>query len=177
MSIGAFTSQVIPMMLEQVRPKLSYFLVSKESGLMKRFNKAAEKHNVSAFTDTPGQVRAWRVPVLLSKGGDYQAVTLDGGDLGTGSMMQTAFMAFGAFENDYALNIPLRAIYGTKDAKQAVTNALQFQLSNALGEMALYNEIGFFNDSVGMLAQASGTGPNPTIISSTVTYTLETAQF
>lgn len=174
MSIGAFTSQVIPTMLEQVRPKLSYFLAQKQSKLMNLINKQAEKHQVSAFVDTGGSVLAWRVPVLLSIGGDYQAISLDGGDLGTGSMTNTAFMAFGTFENDIAFNIPLRAIYATKDAKQAITNTLQFSLGKALQEMALYNEIGFFNDSTGTLAQANGTG-SPAISGGLVTYNLETS--
>jgi hypothetical protein len=184
MSINAQTAQVIPTMLEQVRPKLSYFLAQKQSKFASLFLKAAEKHQVSAFTDAAsggsptytagGPVLAWRVPVLLSIGGDYQAITLDGGDLGTGSMPNTAFMAFGTFENDIGYNLPLRAIYGTKDAKQAITNALQFTLGKALSEMALYNEIGLFQDSTGTLATANGTG-SPAISSTKVTYNLDTA--
>jgi hypothetical protein len=162
------------MMLEQVRPKLSYFLAQKQSKLMNLINKAAEKHNVSAFTDSPGSVRAWRVPVLLNMGGDYQAVSLDGGDLGSGSFMNTAAMFFGTFENDLAYNIPLRAIQGTKDPKQAVTNALQFSIGQALKEMALYNEIGFFQDSTGQLATAASTTSSP---GTTAVYVLETAAF
>jgi hypothetical protein len=184
MSIGAFTSQVIPTMLETVRPKLQPFLVMKQSKLMNLIQKGSEKHQVSAFFDTTtpggttaaGSILAWRVPVLLSIGGDYQAISLDGGDLGTGSLMQSAFMAFGTFENDIAYNIPLRSIYATKDSKQAVTNVLQQSIGKALGEMALYNEIGFFNDSVGTLAQANGTG-SPVISGGQVTYNLETAAF
>jgi hypothetical protein len=182
MSITAQTANVVPTMMEQVRPKLAYFLAQKQSKFASLFNKAAEKHQVSAFTDTAsggsptyslgGPVLAWRVPVLLSYGGDYQAITLDGGDLGTGSMMSTAFMAFGTFENDIGFNLPLRAIYATKDAKQAITNALQFSLGNAIKEMAIYNEIGLFNDSTGTLAQANGTGA-PAIVSNLVTYNLE----
>lgn len=181
MSIGALTSQVVPSMLETVRPKMSYFLAQKQSKMMNMFNKAAEKHNVSAFyAGTVGSaggeagsgVLAWRVPVTLFMGGDYQAISLDGGDLGTGSMMGTAYMTFGTFENDIAFNIPARAIYGTKDAKQAVVNALQFSLGKAISEMALYNEIGFFNDSTGTLMQGNGTG-SPVIASTQVTYNLE----
>lgn len=174
MSIGQFSSQVIPTMLETVRPKLAYFLVQKQSKLMNLINKAAEKHQVSAWTDSNGSVLAWRVPVLLSVGGDYQAISLDGGDLGTGSMMNTAYMTFGTFENDIGFNLPLRAIYGTKDAKQAVTNALQFTLGKALSEMALYNEIGFFQDSTGVLATAVSTSSGA---GTTATYVLETAAF
>lgn len=176
MSITAQTAQVIPTMLEQVRPKLAYFLAQKQSKLMNLINKQAEKHQVSAFVDSGGSVLAWRVPVLLAMGGDYQAFSLDGGDLGTGSMMNTAFMAFGTFENNIAYNMPMRAIQATKDPKQAITNALQFTLGKALGEMALYNEIGFFNDSTGTLAQANGTG-SPVISGGKVTYNLETAAF
>ena len=183
MSITAQTANVIPTMLEMVRPKLSYFLVQKQSKFAQMFRKASEKHQVSAFTDAAvtgsptysagGPVLAWRVPVLLSIGGDYQAISLDGGDLGTGSLMSTAFMAFGTFENDIGFNIPLRAIYGSKDAKQAITNTLQFTLGKAISEMALYNEIGMFQDSTGMLAVANGTG-SPTISSGQVTYNLDT---
>lgn len=183
MSIGQFTNQVVPMMLETVRPKLEPWLIMRQSKLMNLINKQAEKHMVSAFYDANapgvsagGYVLAWRVPVMLSIGGDYQAFSLDGGDLGTGSMMQTAFMAFGTFENDLAYNLPLRAIFGTKDSKQAVTNALQFSIGKAMGEMAVNNEIGFFNDSTGTLAQANGTG-SPTISGGNVTYNLETSAF
>ena len=185
MSITAQTANVIPTMLEQVRPKLSYFLAQKQSKFANLFNKQAEKHQVSAFTDAAaagsgisysagGPVLAWRVPVLLNIGGDYQAISLDGGDLGTGSMMNSAFMAFGTFENDIGFNIPLRAVYGTKDAKQAITNTLQFTLGKAISEMALYNEIGLFQDSTGTLAQANGTG-SPVIASGKVTYNLESS--
>lgn len=161
-------------MLETVRPKLQPYLVKKESPLMRMINKQAEKHQVSAFTDTGGAVQAWRVPVQLSVGGDYQAISLDNGDLGTGSMLNTAFMAFSTFENDIAFNIPLRAIYASSNPKQAIINTLQKSLGDALGEMAIYNEIGFFNDSTGNLAQGNGTG-SPVISGGKVTYNLETS--
>lgn len=170
----SLTSQVVPAMLETVRPKLQPYLVKKESPLMRMVNKAAEKHNVSAFVDTGGSVLAWRVPVELSRGGDYQAISLDSGDLGSGSMMNTAFMAFSTFENDIAFNIPFRAQYATKDQKQAIINVMQKSLGDALSEMAIYNEIGFFGDSTGTLAQANGTG-SPVISGSKVTYNLETS--
>ena len=182
MSITAQTANVIPTMLEQVRPKLSYFLAQKQSKFANLFNKAAEKHQVSAFSDSAasgsptynagGPVLAWRVPVLLNIGGDYQAISLDGGDLGTGSMMNSAFMAFGTFENDLGFNMPLRTVFSTKDAKQAITNALQFTLGKAISEMALYNEIGLFQDSTGTLAQANGSG-SPVVAGGKVTYNLE----
>ena len=91
MGITAQTANFIPTMLETVRPKLSYFLAMKQSKFAGLFNKAAEKHQVSAFTDAAasgsptyslgGPVLAWRVPLLLFMGGDYQAFSLDGGDL------------------------------------------------------------------------------------------------
>lgn len=176
MGINAQTSQTIATMFEQVRPKLQELLVKKQSAFMQLFNKQAEKHQVSAFFDSGGSVLAWRVPVLSSIGGDYQAVNLDGGDLGTGSMMNTAFMAFGTFENDLAYNIPYRAIIATKDSKQAIINVVQKSLGGAIQETALYNEIGFFQDSTGILATANGTG-SPVIAGGKVTYNLETSQF
>lgn len=170
----SLTSQVVPAMLESVRPKLQPYLVAKESAMMKMVNKAAEKHNVSAFTDPGGSVLAWRVPVQLSRGGDYQAISLDNGDLGSGSMMNTSFMAFSTFENNIAYNVPMRAEYATKDQKQAIVNVMAKTLQDGVSEMALYNEIGFFNDSTGTLAQANGTG-TPAISGGKVTYNLETS--
>src|SRR5580704_706594 len=144
MGIVAQTSNFIPTMLETVRPKLSYFLAMKQSKFAGLFLKAAEKHQVSAFTDAAtgggptyslgGPVLAWRVPLLLFMGGDYQAFSLDGGDLGTGSSMISAFMAFGTFENNIGFNLPARAAWATKSQQQAVANALQFSLGKALGE-------------------------------------------
>ena len=182
MAITAQSANFTSSMLETVRPKLSQFLAMKQSKFAGLFNKAAEKHQVSAFTDAGnaastftlgGPVLAWRVPVLLNIGGDYQAISLDGGDLGTGSSMTTAFMAFGTFENDIGFNLPLRVIYATKSQQQAVANALQFTLGKAIGEMALYNEIGLFGDATGTLATANGSGAPAN--TGTVTYNLDTA--
>jgi hypothetical protein len=182
MGITAQTANVTSVMLEQVNQKLGYLLAQKQSNFANLFNKQAEKHNVSAFSDgatggsptysVGGPVLAWRVPALLYIGGDYQAFSLDGGDLGTGSMMGTAFMAFGTFENNLGFNLPMRAIMATKDRKQAIVNALSFSLGKGISEMAIYNEIGLFNDSTGTLAQANGTG-SPVISSGQVTYNLE----
>jgi hypothetical protein len=141
---------------------------------MGMFNKAAEKHNVSAFYDTGGSVLAWRVPVALSRGGDYQAVSLDGGDMGTGSMQKTAFMAFGTFESDIAYQVPTRATIATKNETQAIANALQMAIGSAIEEQALYNEIGFFQDSTGILATSTTTSSTT---GTTATYNLETSAF
>jgi hypothetical protein len=182
MGINAQTSQVIPTMIEAVNTKIPFLLVQRQSAFANLFQKQAEKHNVSAFTDAAsggsptytygGPVLAWRVPVLLSLGGDYQAFSLDGGDMGTGSMPSTAFMAFGTFENDLAFNLPMRTIYATQNTKQAITNALQLTVGKAIQEMGVYNEIGLFQDNTGTLAQANGTG-SPTLASNLVTYNLE----
>lgn len=176
MSITAATANLVPTMLEQVRPKLSNLLVKSESKFSQLFQKAAEKHRVSAWTAGSSAVLAWRIPVLLAIGGDYQVISLDGGDLGTGSLMNTGYMTIGAFETDIAFNVPARAAFASKTQQQAITNTLQFSIGNAIKETALYNEIALFNDGVGGIATAtavSGTGS----AGSSVTYTLETAAF
>jgi len=163
-------------MLEQVRPKLQGLLVKSESKVSQLIQKAAEKHNVSAWTAGSGAVLAWRIPVQLSVGGDYQVISLDGGDLGTGSLMNTAYMTIGAFETDIAFNIPARAAWATKTQQQAIVNVMKTSLAAAIKETALYNEIALFNDGVGVIATAtavSGAGTAGT----DVTYTLETANF
>lgn len=176
MAINATTSQVVSTMLEQVRPKLANLLVKSESKFSQMFKKAAEKHRISAWTAGSGAVLAWRIPVLLSPGGDHQVISLDGGDMGTGSMMNTGYMTIGAFETDLAFNVPARAAFATKTAQQAITNTLQTSIGGAIKETALYNEIGMFQDGTGILATAtavSGAGTANT----NVTYTLETAAF
>lgn len=179
MSVGQFSSQVTATQLEQVRKNFAEMLAMNESPFMKLFNQKSEKHQVSAWsagTVGSGGVVAWRIPVLVSVGGDYQAVSLDGGDLGSGSMTNTAFMTVGYFANDLAFAIPALAAMATKTATQAMSNTLKFSMGKAFKEMALNNEIGFFNDSTGVLATANGTG-SPSIVSTKVTYNLETTNF
>lgn len=176
-SISAISSQIVPTTLEKVNPLLPAYLVNKQSKFMNMFQKAAPKHQISSWsagTVGSGGVAAYRVPVLLSNGGDYQAINLDGGDLGSGSLMDTAFMTLGYFSNDIAYQIPMLAAFATKTNQQAIKNALQFTIEKAIDEMAVYNEIGLFQDGTGVLATAtavSGTGTGP------ITYTLETSQF
>lgn len=176
-SILATSSQIVPMTLEKVNPMLPAYLVSKQSAFMQMFQKQSPKHmvaNWSAGTVGSGGVSAYRVPVMLSRGGDYQAINLDGGDLGSGSMMDTAFMTLGYYATDIAYQVPMLAAFATKTNQQAIKNALQLSIETAIDETAVYNEIGFFQDGTGVLASAtavSGTGTGP------ITYTLETAQF
>lgn len=176
MAINAISSQVVATMLEQVRPKLAPLLTSQESKFAQLFKKQSEKHRVSAWNAGSGAVSAWRIPVLLSKGGQYQAISLDGGDLGTGSMMQTAYMTIGYYATDIAFQVPFLASFATKTSQQAIVNTLQYSIGQAIVETALYNEIALFQDGTGILATAtavSGAGTAGT----NVTYTLETAAF
>ena len=179
MAINSDQAQLVATMLETVRPKLSYFLVQEESKFMQQFKKAAEKHQISPWNVNSGQVQGWRIPILLSIGGDYQAFNLDGGDAGTGSLQKTAYMTLGYFSSNIAYNISSLAVFGTKTNKQAVSNALEFSLGNAIKETALYNEIGFFQDGTGVLAQATSVvgGAGAVAAGATVTYQLETAAF
>jgi hypothetical protein len=178
-SIGQFSSQVVATQKEQVRKKFANLLVMQESALMKKFVGMNEKHQVSAWTAGTigsGGVAAWRVPVLKFIGGDYQGISLDGGDLGSGSMMGTDFMTVGYFANDLAFNVPFLAMMATKTDTQAMNNTLKFLMGKTISEMALYNEIGFFQDSTGILATANGTGA-PSVVAGKVTYNLEPGQF
>jgi hypothetical protein len=176
MAITAASSQVTATQLEQVRQKFAKFLTMAESDLAKKFTVTPEKHRVSAWNAGSNAVLAWRIPVLVSIGGDYQAISLDGGDMGTGSMMNTAYMTIGYFANDIGYNIPSLSIMATKSQQQAMSNTLQFNITNAVKETALYNEIGLFGDGTGILATANGTG-SPVISGGKVTYNLETTDF
>lgn len=176
MAINAVTANVVATMLEQVRPKLEPLLAKMESKFSQMFQKASEKHRVSAWTAGSSAVLAWRIPVQLAVGGDYQVITLDGGDLGTGSMMNTGYMTIGDFETDIAFNIPARAAFATKTAQQAIANTLQLSVGSAMKETAYYNEIGMFQDGTGILATATAVTGAGTAATN-VTYTLETSAF
>lgn len=175
MAISALSSQVVATQLEKVNPKMGKFLTQMESPFAQLFKKSATKHQVSAWNAASGAVLAFRIPVQLSVGGDYQVITLDGGDLGSGSLMDTAYMTIGYFSTDIAYQVPMLAAMATKANTQAITNVLQQSIGNAIKETALYNEIELFQDSTGIVAIANGTG-SPTISSGSVTYNLDTTK-
>lgn len=176
MAIGATTSQIIATMLEEVEKSFPAYLIKKESKFAQKFNKAAPKHKISAYTAGSGAVLAWRIPVNLAPGGDASVISLDGGDLGTGSMEQDASMTLAHFESDIAYNIPARAVYATTDKAQAIANVMQRSLGGAVKEMALYNEVMLFGDGTGVLATATAVTGAGTAATD-VTYTLETTAF
>lgn len=176
---AALSAQVVATQLEQVNPKLPKYLVAESSNFAKLFDKASPKHKVSAWNAGSGAVLAYRVPVLLNRGGDYQVISLDNGDLGSGSMMTTAYMTLGAFATDIAYAVPMQAAMSTKSNAQAITNVLEDSITNGIKESAIYDEIGLFQDSTGILAMGSGTGSAPSggSAGSSVTYNLETLAF
>jgi hypothetical protein len=173
------SSQVTATQKEQVRNKFAELLTMNESKFAKLFNNKAEKHQVSAWNAGSNAVMAWRVPLLQTNGGDYQAISLDSGDMGTGSMLSTNYMTFGYFANDLAYGIPALAIMATKTNQQAMNNTLKQSLGRAVKELVLYNEIGMFQDNTGILATANGTGSPAlnTPATGQFQYNLETSQF
>ena len=178
MAISATTSQLIPTMLEQVNPNLPSLLSNERSKFANMFEKANPKHQVSVWsagTVGSGGVSAFRVPVWLSNGGDYQGITLDGGDLGTGSQGYSAFMTLGPFESDIAYNVPYRSTIATKTNKQAIVSALTKAVGGAIKEQALYDEIGLFQAGDGVLATATAVDTTTGTAGATLVYTLDTA--
>ena len=119
------SSQVVATQLEQISPQLGYFLTKLQSNFAKKFQNNAKKHRVSAWTAGSGAVQAWRIPILQSNGGDYAALNLDSGDLGTGSMMQAQYMALSYFASNTAFYVPALAAMATKTNKQAAINVLE----------------------------------------------------
>lgn len=177
MAINATNANVVSTMLEQVDPSFPALMVKQQSKFAKMFIKAAPKHQVSAWTAGSGAVLAWRIPIQRSVGGDYQAVNLNGGDLGTGSMMNTAYMTIGAFTSDIAFNIPTLTQFATSNKKQAITDVLQASLTGAVTETALYDEIGLFQDGTGILANATAVVSGNGNAGTDVVYQLETTNF
>jgi hypothetical protein len=154
MAINATAANILPTTLEKVNQRMSYFLAKKRSAFANMFDGKNEKHNISTWaagTVGSGGVQAFRVPVELAPGGDYQYVNLNGGDMGTGSMQQTAFMTIGAFTTDIAYNMPTLAMLATDSNEKAIKNALKEAVGGAITEQALYNEIELFQTGDGAL--------------------------
>lgn len=159
------SSQVVAIQLEQVEPKLTSLFALSRSNFAALFDKASEKHRISEW-NVGGQLFGWRVPVKIGAGGDHQTFSLDGGDLGAGSMMATAYMTLPYYPRNTAFYIPALASFATASNKQAIANVLQTQIGGAIKEAQFYSEISLFGDGTGELAYGNGTGTptgtNPT---------------
>jgi hypothetical protein len=156
--MAALNPQAVPLYLESVNKRLPALFAMLESPLIKMFNNKSEEHQVSPWTVNSGgttYLNGYRIPVQLSPGGDISYVNLDGGDLGTGSMLNTAYQSLGFFSTNLAGQVPLLSAMGSKSPNQAIRNVLKTQIDSMLREQKLYNEISFFGDGTGTLAQAT----------------------
>lgn len=178
MAFPNLSSQTIATQLEQVDPRLPAYVVARQSAFARMFKRMNPMHQISAWTAGTvgsGGVSAWRIPVLQWRGGDYGLVSLDGGDMGNGSMMNTQFMTLPFYEKDTAFYIPYRAQKATASKQQAITNVLSTTLAYAIDETAVYMEIDLFQTGNGVLGTGSGTGAAPS--GTNPTYNLESAAF
>jgi hypothetical protein len=176
MAGNATAANILPTTLEKVNQKMTYYLAMKRSPFANMFDGKNEKHNVSTWaagTVGSGGVQAFRIPVELAPGGDYQAISLNAGDMGTGSMQNTSFMTIGTFATDIAYNMPTLAILATDSNEKAIKNALKQAVGGAITEQALYSEIELFQTGDGALTSSTAVSTTTGTAGTTIVYTLD----
>lgn len=152
-------SQTYAVQMEKVSKKLPE-LYSLSQGLNRLFKKApAEK--VSSWTAGSGAVLGFRIPIKQYDGGDLRVVSLDDGDLGTGSMPTYQYMTIGYSPLSLSFLLPTLTMMATATAEQATKNVFKDTMDGALKSFAAYEDALAFSDSTGTLATGSGTGASP----------------
>jgi hypothetical protein len=131
--------------IEKVRDKLQDYFESSDqiSGLI---GKGGEVETISQ--------KLYRIPVRLFRGGSYQKFNADAGDMGSGSGMKIDKLTAGYIYSDYVVEVSQEAMDTTSKPGQAVVNVFAKQLSEAMDEMKVYDDIAFHGDGSGKLTNS-----------------------
>jgi hypothetical protein len=132
--------------IEKVRNKLQDYFESSDqiSGLV---GKGGEVETISQ--------KLYRIPIRLFRGGSYQKYNSDAGDMGSGSGMKITKLTAGYIYSDYVVEVSEEAIDTTATPGQAVVNVFAKQLSEAMDEMKVYDDIHFHGDGSGKLTNSA----------------------
>ncbi len=133
--------------IEKVRNKLQDYFESSDhiSGLIGKGQ---------GETETISQ-KLYRIPVRLFRGGTYQKFSADAGDMGSGSGMKIDKLTAGYIYTNYVVETSLEAIDTTSKPGQAVVNVFAKQLSEAMDEIKVYDDIAFHTDGSGILTNSA----------------------
>lgn len=149
-------SQTYAVQMEKVRKQLPV-LLSLSTGLVKTFKKTPVE-KVSSWTAGAGAVLGFRIPVKQYMGGNFRGISLDDGDLGTGSMPTYQYMTIGYTAIELAFLLPQLTIDATASSEQATKNVFKDTMDGALKSFAAYEDSLAFGSGDAILATGSGTG-------------------
>lgn len=146
--------------MEKVRSKLPEMFET-NNFLMSEIEKNAEVEKVST--------RDYRIPILVSNGGDYRTFSPDGGDMGLGSGPLTKHYVTTYFSTALAVQLSNLQMYATASSEQAVKKAFSLALANAMKEFQA-NEDASLHVSGGVIGQATAHAHTGSVTN----YTLDT---
>jgi hypothetical protein len=136
-------------MIEKVRPNLEKYFESTN-----RLAKLIGKANVETISD-----KLYRIPFLKYIGGTFQKFDADNGVLGYGSGLNIDKLTAGYVYTSYGCTISKRAMDTTATPGQAIVNVFSYQLSNAMAEMGVMDDVVLHGSGDGELTNSgSATG-------------------
>jgi hypothetical protein len=132
-------------MIEKVRPKLEEMFERTN-----RLGKLIGKGPVETISD-----KLYRIPLLKGYGGTFQKFDADNGVLGYGSGMQVDKLTAGYIYTNYAVAMSTRSMDATATSGQAVVKVFATQLAQAMGELAVYDDMTLHGSGDGKLTGSS----------------------
>ena len=170
--VGSYTgggNDVLQAMIEKVRPKLEEWFETTNQLLSRFIKKSSEVEKVSN--------KLYRIPVQIYPGGIYQKYNADNGAMGAGSAMLIDKLVAGYFFSNYCVSLSDAEMDTTATPDQSTVNVFKKQMSKAMEEIQVYDDIFFHTDGTGAVtdyatgASATSTWTSPTGQASCTTYT------
>ena len=164
----ATNNDVIAAQKEVVRPKLQE-LIETTTGVGAMFKRAGESFKVSTWSQALSgglTLGAFRAPLLQYNGGDWGYISLDEGDMGSGSSMKLTFFTGSILTRRLAVELSQLQMDATASNEQAVANVFREQMKRTIREAQVYYDTECHTKGDGVLATGSGSGApantNPT---------------
>jgi hypothetical protein len=154
-------NDVLALQMERVRSKLQD-LFETSNTLSARVKKSAEVEQIST--------RDYRIPNIFSYGGDFGKFDPDGGDMGLGSGMESAYMVGTYFPVKIAFQITNLQMYATATSERAVAKVFAKTMASAIKEFQVYDDYSFHTAGSGIFAKATAQAT----VTGATEYTLDT---
>lgn len=155
-------ADVLSLQQEKVRAKLPE-LFETSNFLVAEVERNAEVEQVST--------RDYRIPIVVSYGGDYGTFDPDGGDMGLGSGPITKHYVTSYFPIKFGIQLTNLQMYATAKSEQAVKNAFALVMAKAMKQFQAQEDASFHTAGNGVIATATA----QTTTSSKTVYTLDTS--
>lgn len=158
--MAATNADVVGMQREVIRPKLQE-LIETTTGVGQLFKRAGESFKVSTWSQALSgglTLGAFRIPLLQYNGGDWGVVSLDEGDMGSGSSMKITFFTLSVLTRRLAVEMSQLQMDATATNEQAVANVFREQLKKTIKEVQHYFDTDCHQSGNGVLATGAGTG-------------------